>query len=127
MSKRKSDSEENDVASDDLAELIKQELAKPPAYAKLHLSSSITKNSNDTYEFTPHVTPSSTIAPSMSGVTKSNKHSFVDDSYFSDEDDSCYKQGRAKKSRSIRKSYRTPTKSTSSNFIKQQSGQNNNL
>ena len=97
MSKQKLYSVEDDVASDDSAELIKQELAKPPDYAKLHLSSSITKNSNDTYEFTPHVTPSSTIAPSMSGVTKSNKHSFVDDSYFSDDDDSCYKKDEQKK------------------------------
>ena len=126
MSKRKSDSEENNVASDDSAELIKQELAKPPAYAKLHLSSSITKKYDDTYEFTPHVTPSSTIAPSMSDVAKSNKHYFVDESYFSDEDASCYKPRRAKKRRS-RIHTSTPTKSTSSNFIKQQSGDINKL
>ena len=127
MSKQKPYSVEDDVASDDSAELIKQELAKPPAYAKLHLSSSITKKYDDTYEFTPHVTPSSTIAPSMSDFAKSNKHSFVDDSYFSDEDASCYKQRRAKKGRSIRKSCHTPTKSTSSNSIKQQSGEINKL
>ena len=118
MSKQKSDNVEKGVGSDESAELIKQELAKPPDYAKLHWSSSITKKYNETYEFTPHVTPSSTITPSMPGVAKSNKHSIGDDSYFgADEDASCYKQRRAKKGRSIRTS--TPTKSTSSNFIKQ--------
>ena len=115
----KASATDNELGSDDdSADLIRQELAKPPSYAKLHYSSSITKNNNNSFGYHSHtnVTPSSTVAHSASKRCNSN-----DASYFSDSD-SWQTKPKARK-----RACRSRCNRSSSNSIKRQSESKHSL
>ena len=105
-------------SDDDSAELIRQELAKPPNYAKLHYPLSITKNNDNSFGYHNHtnVTPSSTVAHSASKRCTSN-----DISYFSDSD-SWQTKPKARK-----RACRNHRNRSASISIKRQSESNNKL
>ena len=76
---KKNKKEEIIIDSDDSAELIRQELAKPPSYARLHCSS-ITKNQDDSFsDKKPKVTPSSVASRSLLNSSAKKHRSYSSD------------------------------------------------